>query len=118
MSVILLLVTYLLVFGEGLNCATTGILTNKSDFNPTSTRKYQDYSMIKTPIIRRNECRLTKLGETYTGSVQTTAKGQPCMPWINVTKNIFKDEDFSDNSIVIVLVDHMRYVSIKGRVQK
>ena len=50
-------------------------------------------------VISRQEYRNTKLGITYTGSVQYTVLGYPCEHWVNINQTIFKDEDFPSGSM-------------------
>ena len=52
-----------------------------------------------TTEIRRSECKNTKLGEAYNGTVQHTARGLPCELWIKVNQSKYNNADFPDGSI-------------------
>ena len=78
---------------------------NAELLNHTDNKSVNKYEKIISNIslISRQECRHTKLGETYTGTVQytaiDTALRYPCKYWVNVNHTIFKEGDFPDRSM-------------------
>ena len=64
-----------------------------------STEKNPTKHSHSTTPATRVECRLTKLAETYTGTVHHTALGDPCEFWVFVKQIKYNDEDFPDGSM-------------------
>ena len=60
-------------------------------YTPESKYMLQTYFSANT-----SECRDTKLGETYTGTVQHTALGYQCQPWVTINLGKIQNEDFPD----------------------
>ena len=73
---------------------TIYIKTYKSSLKYVTTYNY-------STISREHECRETKSGETYTGTVSTTTDGWSCEYWVNIEGTIegMQAKDFPDESV-------------------
>lgn len=78
------------------NISESAIHKTITKYNLITCTKYLKKS---NTLTNKSECRYTKLGETYTGTVHYTALGYMCEHWVNVNQTIYKDEDFPDESM-------------------
>ena len=90
-----------------LICVTLLRMVHQSTLVVHSTSELIDTFSEAIPFISnytqdtpKQDCRETKLGETYTGTVSTPGdahKGWSCQPWVNQSE--LGDADFPDGSI-------------------
>ena len=73
------------------------------DFYKSSARRFEDIKITENNHNAKKECKVTRAGLNYTGSITHTASGYECQPWVDQTPHKHDegrfDNEFPDDNI-------------------